>query len=113
MNDCIFCRIAAGTMAATEVYRDSDVVAIADLAPQAPVHLLVMPVEHHADVTELTGEADAALLAKVVGVSARLGSERGGSGFRLVVNTGPQGGQTVGHLHVHVLAGRQMGWPPG
>jgi histidine triad (HIT) family protein len=113
MDDCIFCKIGSGEVPATVVYRDDDVVAIEDLNPQAPTHLLVMPIEHHASVVEASS-IDAALAARLIAVASKLGRERGGeSGFRLVVNTGPHGGQTVGHVHVHVLAGRRMTWPPG
>ena len=112
MDDCIFCKIGRGEIPATVVYRDRDVVGIEDLNPQAPTHLLVMPVGHHDSIVEAS--ADAALAAHLIAVSAQLGKERGGEGgFRLVVNTGRDGGQTVGHLHVHVLAGRPMTWPPG
>jgi histidine triad (HIT) family protein len=112
MSECIFCKIAAGEIPAKEVYRDDRFVAIEDLNPQAPTHLLVIPVEHHAtivDASSTSGLADG-----LIAVASRLGAQRGGgSGFRLVVNTGPDGGQTVGHVHVHVLAGRRMTWPPG
>jgi histidine triad (HIT) family protein len=109
--DCIFCKIGAGEISAKEVYRDADVVAIEDLNPQAPVHLLVMPVEHYATIVDAA--AAEGLADKLTSVASRLGNERGAEGFRLVVNTGPHGGQTVGHVHVHVLAGRYMEWPPG
>jgi histidine triad (HIT) family protein len=112
MDECIFCKIARGDIPATVVYRDDAVVAIEDLNPQAPVHLLVMPVTHQPDV--VAASTDAGLMAAMIGVASKLGRERGGErGFRLVVNTGPDGGQTVDHLHVHVLAGRRMMWPPG
>ena len=112
MDDCIFCKIAAGEVPANIIYRDDGVVAIEDLNPQAPTHLLVMPIEHFASVVEAAG--DDGLTAGLFSVAARLGKERGGAGgFRLVVNTGADGGQTVGHVHVHVLAGRPMAWPPG
>ena len=112
MDDCIFCKIARGEVPAKTVYRDADVIAIEDLNPQAPAHLLVMPVEHYADVVAASGNAS--LLAAVFALASKLGRDRGeGRGFRLVVNTGPEGGQTVNHLHVHVLAGRLMSWPPG
>jgi histidine triad (HIT) family protein len=113
MTECIFCEIAAGDVPAKIVHRGGGVVAIEDLNPQAPTHLLVMPVTHHANVHALAAE-DPALTARLIEVAARLGRERGGDeGFRLVVNTGREGGQTVDHLHVHVLAGRRMNWPPG
>ncbi len=114
MADCIFCKIAAGEVPAKIVYRDDNVVAIEDLNPQAPAHLLVIPREHFPTVVESIDDGGEALTAAVFSVAARLGREHGGAGgFRLVVNTGPDGGQTVGHVHVHVLAGRPMAWPPG
>ncbi len=109
---CIFCRIAAGEIPSKAVYRDDDVVAIEDVNPQAPVHLLVMPITHYADITKLSDAA--ATMTKLFQVASTLGRERAGeNGFRIVVNTGPHGGQTVDHVHVHVLAGRPMTWPPG
>jgi histidine triad (HIT) family protein len=111
--DCPFCKIAAGEIPAKSVYRDDNVLAIEDINPQAPVHLLVMPIAHHANIGELSDADESALLAKLIEVATKLGRERGGAGYRLVMNTGPDGGQTVDHLHVHVLAGRHMTWPPG
>ncbi len=111
--DCVFCKIIAGEIPAEFVHRDDDVVAIADVNPQAPTHLLVMPVRHVPNVGELSPQTDAALIGKLVATAARLGSEGGANGFRLVVNTGVDGGQTVDHTHVHVLAGRHLTWPPG
>lgn len=110
--NCIFCKIAAGEIPAQFAHRDDDVIAVADVNPQAPQHLLVMPVKHVRDVAELAESQDRALLAKIFSVAAALGRQEN-AGFRLVVNTGEEGGQTVEHLHVHVLAGRQMHWPPG
>ncbi len=113
MSDCIFCRIAAGELPANIVERDDRVVAIEDLNPQAPTHLLVMPVDHYATLGDASS-ANTGLVAELMGLASRLGARHGGSdGFRLVVNTGDHGGQTVGHVHVHVLAGRPMSWPPG
>ena len=113
-DDCIFCRIAAGEIPATIVDRGEGVLAIEDLNPQAPTHVLVLPAAHHDTVADLAATGDGALLAELFGTAARIGRERGGSdGFRLVVNSGPIAGQSVGHLHVHVLAGRPLGWPPG
>jgi histidine triad (HIT) family protein len=111
--DCPFCKIATGDIPAKTVYRDDNVLAIEDINPQAPVHLLVMPVAHHANIGELSDADETALLAKLIEVATKLGRDRGGDGYRLVMNTGPDGGQTVDHLHVHVLAGRHMTWPPG
>jgi len=111
--DCIFCKIGSGELAAQSVYRDDDVIVIADVNPQAPVHLLAMPIRHHANVTELFS-SDRATAARLFEIAAKLGQERGGEeGFRVVVNTGRYGGQTVDHVHVHVLSGRSMTWPPG
>jgi histidine triad (HIT) family protein len=111
--DCIFCKIIAGEIPAKILYRDDDVVAIADVNPQAPDHLLVMPVKHVPNVGELAASNDDATMAKVFTRAAHLGRERSTNGYRLVVNSGADGGQTVDHLHVHVLSGRAMGWPPG
>lgn len=110
---CIFCRIVGGEIPATVLYRDEDVVAIADVAPAAPEHILVMPVEHAQDLRSLVTSAPAHIVSKLFEVASRIGTERGPDGFRIVVNTGREGGQTVPHVHVHVLAGRPMQWPPG
>jgi histidine triad (HIT) family protein len=112
-DECIFCKISSGEIPAKTVFRDNDVLAIEDVHPQAPVHLLVMPSRHYADIAVLSESDDDRLVAKLFDVASRLGRERGGDGFRLVLNTGPSGGQTVDHVHVHVLAGRPMTWPPG
>jgi histidine triad (HIT) family protein len=113
MGDCIFCKIAAGQVPAQIVHRDDEVIVIEDLNPQAPSHALVIPVTHHATIAGLT-QAEPALAARLLAVASELGAARGGErGFRLVVNTGEHGGQTVGHVHLHVLAGREMSWPPG
>jgi histidine triad (HIT) family protein len=111
--DCLFCKISAGEIPAKAVYRDDRVLAIQDVNPQAPVHLLVMPVEHHANIGDLSDASDGQLLARLFEVATKLGREHGNGGYRLVMNTGVDGGQTVDHLHVHVLAGRKMTWPPG
>ena len=111
--DCLFCRIAAGEIPATRVHEDDLVVAIRDINPQAPVHLLLMPIAHVASVADLT-EADAPLLGRLFVVAAELAGREGlDAGWRLVANVGPDGGQTVDHLHLHLLGGRQMTWPPG
>jgi histidine triad (HIT) family protein len=113
MDGCIFCRIAGGRVPANIIARDDGVIAIEDLNPQAPSHALVFPVEHYATIVDLT-RAEPALAARLMTVASQLGSDRGGQrGFRLVINTGEDGGQTVEHVHVHVLAGRRMSWPPG
>lgn len=112
-TDCVFCRIVAGTIPAKKLFEDDEVLAFADLNPQAPVHLLVIPKQHIASHAE-TERAHAPLLGHLMAVAAELAEGQGLSkGYRLVINTGPDGGQTVGHLHLHVLGGRPMGWPPG
>jgi histidine triad (HIT) family protein len=111
--DCLFCRIVAGEIPATTVHDDDLVIAIRDINPQAPTHVLVMPRRHVASVAALT-EADAPLLSRLFAVATDLaGSEGLDGGWRLVANVGPDGGQTVDHLHLHLLGGRQMTWPPG
>ncbi|MCL6581045.1 MAG: histidine triad nucleotide-binding protein [Firmicutes bacterium] len=114
MTDCVFCKIARGEIPAREVLRDDDFVAFHDLNPQAPVHILVIPKKHYPNVVEAAKE-DPGLLGKLLAAVARLAEEQGllPEGFRLVANTGPNGGQTVQHLHFHILGGRFMGWPPG
>jgi histidine triad (HIT) family protein len=113
-TDCIFCNIAAGAVPARAVYRDDDVIAIEDLHPQAPEHVLVLPTKHYRDVADLAGAGDAGVAAKLLQIAATIGEQRGGDrGFRIVANTGEDAGQTVDHLHFHVLAGRPMSWPPG
>ena len=109
--DCIFCKIIRGEIPAKFVHRDQSVVAIADVNPQAPHHVLLMPVEHVANVVEFarSGAPGAAALLETAASIAAAWPD----GFRMVINTGPAGGQTVDHLHVHLLAGRQMAWPPG
>jgi histidine triad (HIT) family protein len=113
MMDCLFCKIADGTVAVGRLFEDEDVVAFADIHPQAPVHVLVIPKRHVGSLAETTAEDEGMLgrlMAGAVEVARLQGLE---GGYRVVVNTGAHGGQTVGHLHVHVLGGRHMGWPPG
>ena len=109
--DCLFCKIVAGEIPSTQVYSDEHSYAFEDLNPQAPTHVLVVPREHRADIDELGRDAgtSAHLLAGISGVAQQLGLEH----FRTVFNTGTQVGQSVFHVHAHVLAGRPMGWPPG
>ncbi|MGO9181229.1 MAG: histidine triad nucleotide-binding protein [Candidatus Limnocylindrales bacterium] len=111
---CLFCRIAAGTLPATVVYADDDVMAFRDVAPRAPVHVLVIPRRHLVSVMDLRDE-DLSLLGRMFSVVQEVARRDGiaKSGFRVVSNTGPDGGQTVHHLHLHVLGGRFMTWPPG
>lgn len=113
--DCIFCRIAKGEIPATVVGGNEHAVAFRDLAPKAPTHVLVIPRRHIASTAEATGPEDQALLGEVLALAIATAADLGlaTGGYRLVLNTGPDGGQTVGHLHVHLLGGRPMGWPPG
>jgi histidine triad (HIT) family protein len=114
MSDCIFCSIAAHETPSSIVREDDLVVAIRDNAPQAPVHVLVMPRDHVASVAEL-GSDQPELWNRMLTVARDVAQSEGvaGDGYRLVVNVGRKGGQTVSHLHMHVLGGRQMVWPPG
>jgi histidine triad (HIT) family protein len=113
-SDCIFCRIASGEIPATVVYRDEHVVAFRDIDPQAPKHVLVIPLRHIPSL-ELAVEADRETLGRMLlGVSAAARAEGvAESGYRAVLNVGADGGQLVPHVHVHVLGGRGLGWPPG
>lgn len=110
----IFEKIIAREIPARIIFEDKDVLAFHDIRPQAPVHVLIIPKRHFSRITE-TGPDDAALLGKLLLTARDLAHELGiaKSGFRLVINNGPNGGETVAHLHVHLLGGRPMGWPPG
>lgn len=113
MEDCLFCKIAAGDAPADILYRDEQLLVLKDINPQAPTHLLILPIGHYANLAEAAEKAPAmvgALLARAAALGKEYGAERG---FRLVVNTGPDGGQTVAHVHFHLLAGRALAWPPG
>lgn len=114
MSDCLFCSVVAKTIPAKVVHEDDHTLAFDDIHPQAPVHTLVIPKRHVASIQDL-GEADQALLAQLLLTCTKVANDKGlaDSGFRLVANTGRQGGQTVFHLHFHVLGGRHMAWPPG
>lgn len=114
MEDCIFCRIISRQVPAKIVYEDETSVAFEDLNPQAPVHLLITPKKHVASLKETKAE-DEPLLGHLLTVAARLARERqiDAKGYRVVVNNGSGAGQTVYHLHVHVLGGRVFHWPPG
>lgn len=110
---CIFCKIIAGEIPAAVLRRDDDVIVLRDVNPQAPAHLLVMPVKHVRNYDEFVAAEPPDIIAKLFSVAAQMGREHGELGFRTVINTGSDGGQTVDHLHLHVLAGRPMHWPPG
>ncbi len=114
MEHCLFCRILDRSAPAKFVYEDNDLVAIEDLHPQAPVHLLVIPRKHIASLKDASRE-DEPVLGRLLTVAAQLARERGldSKGYRTVVNTGSSAGQSVFHLHVHFLGGRAFHWPPG
>ena len=109
--DCIFCKIVAGEIPSASVYSDEHAYAFADNNPQAPTHVLVVPRKHYADVVELAADPEAAA-GLLAGIRA-LAVQEGLADFRTVLNTGAKVGQSVFHVHAHVLAGRPMGWPPG
>jgi len=110
-NDCLFCKIVAGDVPADVVASTDRVIAFRDIDPKAPVHVLVVPKEHHGDVATLAA-ADPALLAEVVALADRVAGELADGQFRFLFNSGPRAGQSVFHVHGHVLAGAQLGWTP-
>ena len=111
--NCLFCRIAAGEIPAQKLYEDEACIAFADIHPQAPTHFLVIPKQHIDSLSQATA-ADKGLLGHLTQVATELAAKQNlAKGFRVVINTGPDGGQTVDHLHLHVLGGRVMHWPPG
>ena len=114
MEDCIFCKIARHEIPSQVVYEDDDLLAFRDVKPAAPVHVLIIPKKHISMLTELT-EEDAGLMGKVMLTAKKLAEslEVSESGFRLVANQGVQAGQSVFHIHFHLLGGRAMSWPPG
>jgi len=113
-ENCIFCKIVAGEIPATKVYEDEQAVAFRDINPQAPTHALVIPRAHVASLDD-AGESDEALLGHLLRVAARVAADEGQAetGYRTVINTGAGAGQSVFHIHVHVLGGRRLAWPPG
>lgn len=112
--DCLFCKIAQHQIPADVVYEDADMMAFYDIAPQAPTHVLLIPKTHLATIND-TSEAHAELLGRLVLKARELAIAQYGdqAGYRLVFNVNPQGGQAVYHIHLHLLGGRQMTWPPG
>lgn len=113
MADCIFCKIANGEIPSEKLYENEHVLAFADLSPKAPVHILVIPKRHIQSAAQLS-EQDGPLLGQMFEAAAKVAEQQGlAQGYRLVINTGEHGGQTVPHLHIHILGGRQMEWPPG
>jgi histidine triad (HIT) family protein len=111
-RSCIFCRIASGEIATKLVANGKDIVAFRDLSPQAPVHILIIPKKH---VASLDDASDADLLGRMLSLTAAIARQEGiaKSGYRTVINTGKDGGQSVDHLHIHLLGGRHLTWPPG
>ena len=112
--ECLFCRIVAGDLASDRVHEDDRIVALRDIAPRAPTHILILPREHIPGAADLT-EADGPLLGAIFETAARLAGSEGIAerGYRVVTNVGQWGGQSVDHLHVHLLGGRAFTWPPG
>ena len=115
---CLFCKIIKGQIPSTAVYQDELVYAFTDINPKAPVHVLIVPREHFDSLDEAglddTDVAKRALLGHLLWTAAEIARKKGlANGYRIVVNTGPHGGQTVGHLHLHLMGGRMMTWPPG
>jgi histidine triad (HIT) family protein len=113
MKGCLFCKIAGGEIPSNKVYEDDDLFAFHDISPQAPVHILVVPRKHIASLDEAE-EGDAALLGKILMLIQTLAREQGiKNGYRVVNNCGASAGQSVFHVHFHLLGGRPLGWPPG
>ena len=111
--ECIFCRIVEGSIPSQKVWEDEQTLAFHDIDPKAPTHILVIPKKHVVSLAHAE-PGDAALLGRLLLAAAEVAREQGlGKGYRVVISTGPEGGQTVDHLHLHVLGGRQMHWPPG
>jgi histidine triad (HIT) family protein len=111
--DCIFCKIVADEIPSKKVMEDEHILAFHDVAPQAPTHILLIPKKHIASLAQ-AGSSDHAVLGHLLVKAGEIAREQGLSrGYRVVISTGPEGGQTVDHLHLHVLGGRQMHWPPG
>lgn len=114
MNDCIFCKIVSGELPSKKVYEDKDVLAFYDAYPAAPIHVLMIPKIHISSILEAR-EADQLLLGKILYNMSKIAHQLGlhKTGFRIINNTGVDGGQTVFHIHFHLLGGRNLGWPPG
>lgn len=114
MADCLFCKMVAGEIKPDTVYEDENVLAFRDISPQAPMHVLVIPKRHISTLNDLT-EDDAQLAGQLTLAAAKVAEQEGvaDSGYRTVMNCNADGGQTVFHIHMHVLAGRSLIWPPG
>ena len=113
MDDCLFCKIINREIPSTVVYETDELIAIRDIDPQAPFHVIIFPKEHIPSPAFID-ETNYELAGKLIMAAARIAvQEKLDNGYRLVANCGPDGGQTVGHIHIHMLAGRNLGWPPG
>jgi len=114
MSDCLFCKIATGVLPTSFVYEDEHVVAFNDIDPKAPVHVVIIPRQHVTTVTDLASDPEG-IMSKLTHAANQAAKDKGidVSGYRLVVNSGGDGGQSVFHLHMHLLGGRRMSWPPG
>lgn len=112
MADCLFCKMVKGDIKPKTVFEDADILAFHDINPQAPVHVLVIPKKHIEKISDLK-PADTELIGKVVAAAQNLAAKNGWSDYRLVFNNGPEAGQSVYHIHLHLLSGRRMTWPPG
>lgn len=114
MSDCIFCKIANGEIPADKIYEDDKVIVFNDINPQSPVHFLVIPKEHISSIKEID-ENNVSIISHIVLIIKKIAKEKGldEKGYRIINNCGEYGGQTVEHLHFHVLGGRQLLWPPG
>lgn len=111
MSDCLFCKIVNGDIPSTKVYEDDYVYAFNDIEPQAPIHIIIIPKKHYSNILEID---DDKIKSAIFNSIKKIAQEKDlNKGFRIVCNTGDEGGQTVGHLHFHMLAGRNLQWPPG
>lgn len=111
-NNCLFCKIVQGEIPVDKLYEDDEILAFRDIAPQAPVHFLVIPKKHVSSPATLAAE-DEQLMGRIMRIGCEIARQEGVDQFRAVLNNGEQAGQTVFHLHVHILGGRNMSWPPG
>ncbi len=112
MNDCLFCKIASGEIPSKKVYEDDSVFAFSDISPQAPVHILIIPKQHISTLDDIS-ENNSALMGKIVHTASKLAKDNNLEGYRLVANCNEIAGQSVFHIHFHLLGGRPMRWPPG
>jgi histidine triad (HIT) family protein len=114
MSDCIFCKIGAGEIPSDKVFEDDSILAFRDIQPQAPIHIVIIPKRHIETMNDFT-EADSGLISDMMLACKRIAAEQGLSenGYRIVINCNSDGGQSVSHIHAHVLGGRRMSWPPG